>query len=49
MAPMNKFEWDRVENIVGKGENTDLENFLLFLQCFQKVPSLRSLKGGIVW
>ena len=25
----------RVENIVGKGENTGIQHFLLFLQCFQ--------------
>ena len=30
---------DRVENIVGKGENAGYQHFLLFPQCFQK-PSL---------
>ena len=28
---------DRVENIVGKGEIARYEQFLLFLQCFQKL------------
>ena len=28
--------YKRVENIVGKGEIAHLEQFLLFLQCFQK-------------
>ena len=27
---------DRVENIVGKGENAGYQHFPLFLQCFQK-------------
>ena len=27
---------DRVENIVGTGENAGYQHFLLFLQCFQK-------------
>ena len=27
--------FDRVENIVGKGENAGDQHFLLFLQCFQ--------------
>ena len=30
---------DRVENIVGKGENAGYQHFLLFPQCFQ-MPSL---------
>ena len=38
-----------VENIVGKGENAGYQHFLLFLQCFQKVSPLGSLKVGIVW
>ena len=28
--------FDRVENIVEKGENAGYQHFLLFLQCFQK-------------
>ena len=34
--------FDRVENIVGKGENAGHQHFLLFPQCFQKV----SFGGG---
>ena len=29
--------FDRIENIVGKGENAGYQHFLLFLQCFQKL------------
>ena len=29
------FIFDRVENIVGKGENAGYQHFLLFPQCFQ--------------
>ena len=39
----------KVENVVGKGENADLQYFLLFLQCFCKPFSLGSLTFGIVW
>ena len=28
--------YDRVENIMGKGENAGYQHFLLFLQCFLK-------------
>ena len=38
-----------VENILGKGENAGYQHFLLFPKCFQKPPSLGSLKVGIVW
>ena len=31
------FVSDRVENIVGKGENADYQHFLLFQQCFQRL------------
>ena len=41
--------FDRVENIVGKGENAGNQHFLLFPQCFQKASFLGSLKVGIVW
>ena len=44
-----KFVLGKVENIVGKGENAGHQHFLLFPKCFQKHPSLRSLKVGIVW
>ena len=40
---------DRVENIVGKGENAGYQHFLLFRQCFQKSSLSESLKVGIVW
>ena len=36
--------YDRVENIVGQGENTGCQHFLLFPQCFQKASFLGSLK-----
>ena len=31
--------YDRVENIVGKGENAGYQHFLLFPRCFQKASS----------
>ena len=31
-----KFVLERVEKIVGKGENAGYQHFLLFPQCFQK-------------
>ena len=31
-----KFDVERVENIVGKGENAGNQHFLLFQQCFSK-------------
>ena len=42
------FVFDRVENIVGKGENAGYQHFLLFAQCFQKTCLSGSLKVGIV-
>ena len=39
----------RVENIVGKGEITCYEQFLLFPQCFQKACFPGASKGVIVW
>ena len=38
--------FDRLENIVGKGENAGYQHFLLFLHCFQKVSFFGSLKSG---
>ena len=32
-----KFMRKRVENIMGRGENTGYQHFLLFPQCFQKL------------
>ena len=43
------YVFDKVENIVGKGENDGCQHFLLFSQCFQKPSCPRSLKVGIVW
>ena len=41
--------FDRVENIVGKGENAGHQHFLLFPQCFEKVSFPDMSKGVIVW
>ena len=41
--------FDRVENIVGKGENAGYQHFLLFPQCFQKASYPDRSKGVIVW
>ena len=40
---------DKVENIVGKGENAGYQHFLLFPQCFQKTSLSGSLEVVIVW
>ena len=40
--------FDKVENIVGKGENAVLQHFLLFQQCFQNASFPGSLNIGIV-
>ena len=48
VAKMRISLFDRVENIVGKGENAGNQHFLLFPQCFPKPCSLGLLKGGIV-
>ena len=39
--------FDRVENTVGKGENTGCQHFLLFPQCFPKPSSLGLLGVGL--
>ena len=41
--------FERLENIVGKGENAGYQHFLLFPQCFQTASFSRSLKVGNVW
>ena len=41
--------FDKVENILRKGENAGHQHYLLFPQCFQKDAFLGSLKVGIVW
>ena len=40
VAEIIGFAFERVENIVGKGENAGYQHFLLFLQCFQKASNL---------
>ena len=44
-----KLGLERVESIVGKGENAGYQHFLLFPQCIQKASFSMSLKVGIVW
>ena len=41
--------FDRVENIVGKGENAGYQDFLFHPRCFQKASSSGSWKVTIVW
>ena len=43
-----KFGLERVENIVGKGENAGYQHFFLSPQCFQKACFLGLIKVGIV-
>ena len=38
-----------VENTVGQGEIARYQQFLLFLQCFQKTCTEDILKPGLVW
>ena len=40
---------DRVENLVGKGENAGYQHFLLFPQGLQKASLSGSLKVEILW
>ena len=49
VAKMMISVFDRIENIVGKGENARYQHFLLFSQYFQKASSPGLLKVGIVW
>ena len=46
-AKMRNSVFDRVENIVGKGENAGYQHLLLFSQCFQNLSVSGSLKVGI--
>ena len=39
VVKMMIYLFDRVDNTVGKGENTGYQYFLLFLQCFRKPSS----------
>ena len=41
--------FEKLENIVGKGENAGYQHFFLFPQCFHKASFLGSLKVWIVW
>ena len=41
--------FDRIENIVGKGENAGNQHFLLFLKCFHNAFFQGSLKDAILW
>ena len=43
-----KFVLERIENIVGKGEHSYYQHFLLFQWCFYKASDSQSLKVGIV-
>ena len=43
------FVFDKVENIVGKGENAGYQHFPLYPQCFQRAFYPGSLKVRIVW
>ena len=49
VAQMAQFCFDRVENIVRKGENAGNQHFLLFPQYFQMASSPGSSKVVIVW
>ena len=40
--------FDRVQNIVGKGENAGYQHFLLSQQCFKKASFPDTSKGVIV-
>ena len=37
-----KFIFHKIQNIVGKGENAGYQDSLIFPQCFQKRPFLKS-------
>ena len=43
-----EFVYDRIENILGKGENAGYPQFFFFQQCFQKEFSFWLLKFRIV-
>ena len=47
VAEIIEFVFERVENIVGKGENAGYQHFLLFLPCFQRTSYPGSLKPGL--
>ena len=47
MAQTEQVFFDRVENIMGRGENAGKHYFLLFQKCFQKLPLSDCLKFGL--
>ena len=49
VAEKFKFLLERVENIVGKGENAGYQHFLPFPQRFQKAPVTGLLKVVTEW
>ena len=49
VAKKMKFVLERVENIMGKGEQAGYQHVLLFPKYFQKALSSGSLKVGVVW
>ena len=48
MTEKLKFVFQRVENILGKGENAGYQHFLLLPQCFQNSTSSGFLKVVIL-
>ena len=49
MTQKFKFKLERVESIMGKGENAGNQHLLHFCQCFQKASYSGLLKVVIVW
>ena len=45
VAQMMISVFDRIENIMGKGENAGYQHFLIFPQCFQKASFLGVVKS----
>ena len=46
LAQIKIYQLDRVENLVGKGENACCQHFLLFPQCFQMI-SMITFQGSL--
>ena len=49
VAQMVQLLFNRLENIVEKGENAGYQHFLLFPECFQKAFSSSASKVIIAW
>ena len=49
VAKLTTKAFDRIENMVEKGENADYQHFLLFPQSFQKAFQSGPLKVRILW